>query len=120
MDLSLFDHVKDQDHVEIQMGDDLMPDYPLKNRPYRIITEKLDMSELKAKNAESLKARGYDMSIEAKEERTRKKLDMRARNFSEGVNYFNNFKFLDIFLLISEPNGWDYFNDSAILHFIFR
>ena len=69
MELSIFDLV--QDHVEVQIGDNLLPDYHLKNRPYRIVTEKIDISSV---NAERLKAEGYDMSDEAKEERKKRKL----------------------------------------------
>ena len=109
MELSIFDLV--QDHVEVQIGDNLLPDYPLKNRAYRIVTEKIDIFSVNAKNAERLKAEGYDMSDEAKEERKKRKLDMRAQNFSEGVDYFRNFKFIDVSLLLSDPNGWNYFNE---------
>lgn len=107
MDLSLFDHVKD--HIQVQMGDDLMPHYPLRNSPYKIIEEKIDLSSL---------GKQEENSEEASRERQRKKLQLRAKNFSEGVDYFKSFKYIDIFLLKDDNNNWNYFNKPNKFEFL--
>ena len=103
MDFGAFDYVKD--HVKIQIGDDLLPNYPLRNGLHKVITEKLDISNINARANKD-----HDLSPEAIEETERKKIEMRTQNFSEGVDYFRNFKFIDISLLLPDPNGWNYFD----------
>ena len=96
---SLFDDV--ENFAEFSFGDDLMPHYYPKNRRTRQIDEEINLFG-SMEEEEAFKKREREL--------TRKKLDLRAENYTNGVDYFKDFKYIEISLLISEQKGWNYFD----------
>ena len=79
--------------VTVSIGEDLLPNYPLKNR-YKVVEEYLYIEEESEESKES----------------ERKKQETREKNFSKGVDIFKNFQYLDIHSLVDEQSGWAYFD----------
>ena len=85
------------DSVTISIGDDLLPNYPLKNR-HKVIEEYLFIDE----------------DSEEEKDIKRKKFQTREKNFSKGVDIFKNFQYLDIHTLVDEKSGWAYFDKPNV------
>jgi hypothetical protein len=86
------------DKVTITVGDDLLPHHRLKNDKPKTIDEVLDFGPA---------------SLEV-EERARKdveeKFKRRAITFTQGIDLFKDFRYVDIDKIERSNSGWDYFD----------
>ena len=86
-------------NVEFSNGDDLFPNKRVKNDPKQVqIFEIIDPNDLTSQEKE-----------EKERERQRKILKRRADNFTNGVDIYKNFQYVDIDLMISCYDNWNYF-----------
>ena len=99
--MNFFDYVSDS--ITEQYGDDLLPNYPLKNSPYRVTEEYIYLDEEES---------------EREKEFNRKKLENRKKNFSEGVDIFKDFQYLDIYTLEDDDTGWNYFGNTSKMQYL--
>ncbi|MCL2323910.1 MAG: ParB N-terminal domain-containing protein [Oscillospiraceae bacterium] len=86
------------DHIEVSVGDDLMPNAPLKNNKFKTVEEFI----LEADEEEN---REYERGV----------MELREKDFSEGIDIFKNFQYLDIDLLNQDERGWNYFERPNVL-----
>ena len=86
------------EHMEMSIGDDLMPNVPLKNSGFKTTEEFI-----------------FEPDDEEAKEYERKVQSLREKDFSEGIDIFKNFQYLDIDLLNQEESGWNYFERPNML-----
>lgn len=89
-------------NITVECGDNLLPNYPLKNSRYTLTEEYIFMDE----------------ESDLQKEYKRKKLENREMNFSEGVDIFKDFQYLDIYTLKDDESGWNYFDAPNKMQFL--
>ncbi|MCL2322508.1 MAG: ParB/RepB/Spo0J family partition protein [Oscillospiraceae bacterium] len=88
--MNYFDYLSEK--IDVSVGDDLMPNAPLKNRKKRIVEEHILQEDLESEREHEIKVQ-----------------KLRERNFSEGIDLFKNFQYLDIEILKQDERDWNYF-----------